>query len=278
MEDMTELSYDNDASDEDKMSLVYKKYTPHVAKNCYVWNIKKPEDVEEVIQAVMMKVWETRSTLFHPPAEIKSPGAWITGNMMTIIKQETLDYLGLYKNKKGEARQSARGLRRKLEIPYLTKAETAADKEYYDRLLGVSSSAEDDFFGSLEVSTEDFWKEVDKLSERQCEVIYMRYKFEYGHKETEAKLGLSARQVDTAIAKGIEQLRLRLNPGQESYPTAHLPRATYELSTHCVNGHEFTEENTTYNRKKGAPRATRRCKACQNASLARYQAKLASKK
>lgn len=44
--------------------------------------------------------------------------------------------------------------------------------------------------------------------------------------------------------------------------------ATNAAKTHCVNGHEFTVDNTI-NREKGR----RECRACQRAAVARYRSR-----
>jgi hypothetical protein len=67
----------------------------------------------------------------------------------------------------------------------------------------------------------------------------------------------------TRVTPGI---KAPLKPGQRG------PR----LSTHCRNGHEYTPENTAYQRK-GTGNVTRSCKACKAEQNKRKYAKLAAR-
>lgn len=45
----------------------------------------------------------------------------------------------------------------------------------------------------------------------------------------------------------------------------NMGRGYFASKTHCVNGHQFTPENTYLTRRTGKNGVTRRCKTCQNA-------------
>lgn len=60
-------------------------------------------------------------------------------------------------------------------------------------------------------------------------------------------------------------------PGRENTLRSRTIARTNQEKTHCVNGHEFTPENT-YRRSDGNGTG-RRCKACKSEVNARYNAK-----
>lgn len=54
-------------------------------------------------------------------------------------------------------------------------------------------------------------------------------------------------------------------------------RATWATNTHCVNGHEFTEQNTVWHFCSERDRPRRKCKICQNKYTKKYRSKFHEK-
>jgi RNA polymerase sigma factor (sigma-70 family) len=125
----------------------------------------------------------------------------------------------------------------------------------------TASSAEMDYFERSRLPR--FWAEVGRLPEKQRDCITLRYDHEMLPQQIADKLGMTANSVGWHITSGVKALRERLNPGQDSYPSARLPLPKDD-STMCRGEipHVFDENNLP--QYHGGKRTCPRCRAIRD--------------
>lgn len=233
---------------------LYSKYRKFVRREIVRWGVWS-RDVEDVEQSAWMQI----SQSFHK-YDFTKPSAYI----YRCLRNDAGDALRTYFGMRWESgvvvySDKSKGQQNTVGAGLFQETNDSTDELDTSAYVGTVTSVEDDYFAKLESDTSEFWAEVDKLDDTYSLPITLRYYNEMLPAAIAEKTGMTPKQVAYGISTGIDILRQKLNPGQESYPSARLPNVRKHRDICTKNLHPFNEDNLP--QIKNGVESCRICKA-----------------
>jgi len=158
--------------DENAFHILYNKY----AKQLFYFinrSVKESDDSNDLLQAVFIKIWETRSCI--------DPEGSFSGYLYTIAKNMICNYY-----KKKIVVQAYRA--------FVTDEHTEEDNSVFSSLVYKELS-------------EKINSEINKLPKKRRQIFVMSRRLNMSYKEIAAQLDISENTVDTQIRKALQFLR-----------------------------------------------------------------------
>jgi RNA polymerase sigma factor (sigma-70 family) len=206
------------------------------------------EDAERKRQKIISYVHEFSK--LHDRKPSNSEVSQALGIPLATVAQQRINIAsGAYDHAVYEAEGSRRRISRTYFQPVHLDAFEAPDKDSMAAKVGFESDV---------IAKIDFELLLKSLTEDSRQVIYYHVFMGYNKRETSQWMGISQRQLDTRMARALDEVRAYWDP-------------TFELpQDECPNGHPKTEENTKVT-KEGHKRCALCIKAYEDKRRARVK-------